>query len=293
MGSVNVDLVLRVTNLPARGETVAGGVFATALGGKGANQAAAAARLGARTWLVGLIGDDRFGADARRDLEASGVDTTFLGTTTHPTGVAVVVVDDNGDNQIAVASGANFEVDSEHVENAIGRVAADAGPDAVVLAGLEVPDAAVAAAARVAAAHGLTFVLNPAPARPLPRALLGQCAVISPNEIEAALVAGGEPRNLLDSGVGAVVLTRGAGGCDLLRSGVAPLHQRAFDVDAVDTTGAGDAFSGALAWAMASGVPLEQAVRLAAGAGALATRALGARASLPDRAELEAFVAGR
>jgi ribokinase len=282
VGSVNMDLVVRVPNLPGSGETVAGGTFARALGGKGANQAAAAAKLGARVWLVGLTGHDDFGREARVDLEDRGVDISTLGTAPSPTGVAAIMVDDSGENMIAVASGANHDLTGELVAERLMEVAAD---DAVLLANLEVPDGAVEAAATVAVQRGWTFVLNPAPARPLPDGLIARCDVLTPNEGESLVV--GSVENLLALGAGAVVVTRGASGADVLRAGARTLHREALPVDVVDTTGAGDAFNGALAWSLSEGHDLDESVRLAVAAGGLACRALGARASLPDRRELE------
>lgn len=288
VGSANVDLVMRVERLPRPGETVIGGTLSRAPGGKGANQAAAAARLGARTWLVGMIGDDELGAWTRAHLEEHGVDLSFLGVGSSATGVAQIWLDDAGENAIAVASGANAEVSADLVRAAIERIDAR---EAVVLASLEIPEPAVEAAAEAARARGWPVVLNPAPARPLSPALLACCAVLTPNEHEMTELAPDE-HALLGAGVGAVVVTRGEGGADLHRAGREVHRQPAFPVEVLDTTGAGDAFSAALAWALADGRELEDAVRLAVGAGALAVRAVGARASLPDRDELERLVAG-
>jgi ribokinase len=288
VGSVNVDLVVSVPRLPAPGETVIGGRFWRAPGGKGGNQAAAAARLGARTWLVGCVGDDDFGREARAGLGEAGVDTSLLATGRGPTGVAAVVVDPAGENAIAVASGANQELDPNMVRAACASIPT---ADAVVLACLEVPDAAVLAAAKIAAARGWPFVLNPAPARPLASELLGRCAVLTPNHHEVTALSRSSVPDLLASGVEAVVVTRGAQGADLYRPDQPVLHQPPFTVSVLDTTGAGDAFSAALAWALARGQSLEEAVRVAAAVGALSTRAVGARASLPDRRTLERFLA--
>jgi ribokinase len=284
VGAVNVDLVVRTPRLPAPGETVIGGTFHRSPGGKGANAAAAAARLGARTWIVGLVGGDAFGDEARRDLEAAGVELALIDTGAGPTGVAAILVDEEGQNLIAVASGTNAELSDAHVREALTRLGA--GP-AVVLANLEVPDGAVAAAAELSTKRGWPFVLNAAPARRLPPDVLGRCAVVIANEIEATTL--GSPKGILDAGAGSVVVTRGAAGAELHRRGRPPRHQPAFPVAARDTTGAGDAFAAALAWSLLVGRPLEDAVRLAAAAGALACRELGARGALPDRSELEAF----
>lgn len=293
VGSVNVDFVTAVPRLPRPGETILGGVFTESGGGKGANQAIAAARLGAPTWLIGATGDDRYGERARAELAAAGVETTFLARRSVPTGIAQILVDAQGENMIAVASGANATVDPPLVREAFSRLLA---PGWVVLANLEVPDAAVATAATLATHAGATFILNPAPARPLDPTLLARCTILTPNESELERLCDGSDAaecvaSLLAAGVKCVIVTRGAHGADLYRQDGSVVHQPAFQVEAVDSTGAGDAFNGALAWALAAGECVEQALRLAAATGALATRAVGARASLPNAAELAAFLA--
>jgi ribokinase len=285
VGSVNVDLIVSVPRLPGVGETVTGGTLHRAPGGKGANQAAAAAKLGANTSLVGLTGDDEFGRLAREDLASFGVDVGRLGYGDGPTGIAAVLVDDRGENLIAVVPGANHEVSGAHVSAELSRIAARGD---VVLSVLELSDEAVESAAAVAHARGSVFILDPAPARTLSPHLLAACDILTPNEHEADALGGID--ELLDAGVGAVVVTRGAAGADLHRRGQAPMQVDPFLVDVVDTTGAGDAFNGALAWALADGRTLEEAVHLATGAGALATRELGARAGLPYMDELERLV---
>lgn len=283
VGSVNVDLVMQVARLPSPGETVLGGRFERHGGGKGANQAVAAARLGARVLLVGAVGDDADGHAARAELEASGVDVSLLHTGRVATGLASILIDSNGENLIAVASGANATVDRALVRDAFERIDAQR---VVVLACLEVKLPAVEEAAELAFAAGWPFVLNPAPARRLSPSLLARCAVLTPNESELTRLGG--PEAMLSGGADAVVVTRGSAGADLWRAGVPPAHQVPFPARVVDTTGAGDAFSGALAWALASGWPLERAIAAAAAAGALATEALGARSGMPDLTRLEA-----
>jgi ribokinase len=287
VGSVNVDMVFRVPSLPDPGETVVGGTFSRAPGGKGANAAVAAARLGARTWFAGLVGHDELGHQARRDLEAADVDVSLVGERPSPTGVAGILVDRAGRNLIAVASGANADVDGTFVRDALAHIDA---PDAVVLANLEVPDDAVAAAAEVAETKGWPFFLNPAPARPVEAGTLARCSLLVANEGEARTL--GSVADLLEAGVGAVVTTRGADGADLYRPGSPAHHQPPFRVNVMDTTGAGDAFCGAVACALSEDLGLEEAVRLGTAAGALACREVGARAGLPDRAELEALAGG-
>jgi ribokinase len=289
VGSVNVDMVFRVPRLPGPGETVTRGTFTRTPGGKGGNQAVAAARLGARTWFVGLVGNDDLGVEAREDLRSAGVDIGLVGTGSAHTGVAGIFVDEEGENTIAVASGANAELDGTAVREALSRL--DTG-DAVVLANLEIPDDAVIAAAETAEARGWPFVLNPAPAREVPAEILSRCSMLVPNEVEVSSLGRGSVDELLDAGVDAVVVTRGRRGANLHRPG-RPVHtQPSFPGDVVDTTGAGDAFCGTLAWALAEGTDLESALRLAAAAGALACREVGARGGLADRAEVERLAGG-
>lgn len=280
IGSINMDLVVRCDRIAAPGHTVIADHSASAPGGKGGNQAAAVARLGGRCRFVGCVGDDDAGARSVTSLDADGVDTTWVRRVAGPTGLAIVLVDDAGENAITVIPGANLALDAAHVEQAF----AAPGDLGVVLASLEVPLPAVAHAGTLARARGVPFVLNPAPARPLPPALLGTVDVLCPNEHEAAALGG--PAALLDAGVGAVVVTLGGAGCAVHRKARPPLHVPAHPVDVVDTTGAGDAFAGAVAWALACGRSLDDAVRLATVAGALATRAAGARTSLPTAADL-------
>lgn len=295
VGSVNVDLVTSVAHLPRPGETVIGGAFQQGDGGKGANQAVAAARLGAPTWLVGATGDDPFGVLARTELAAAGVDLTYLAHSIEATGIAQILVGEGGENLIAVSSGANATVGASQVNGALRDILR---PGWVVLVNLEVPDEAVQAAAECARQLGARFILNPAPARPVDGRVLRRCDVLTPNEHEVdvlckAIGAPGQPEALLDTGVENLIITRGAHGASLYRRGRAVHLQPAFTIAAVDTTGAGDAFNGALAWALASGLDEEESLRIAAGAGALSTRALGARNGLPTRSELMSLLSGQ
>jgi ribokinase len=284
VGSVNVDLVVHAPRLPPPGETVIGGTFSKVHGGKGANQAAAAAAVGARTRMVGLVGDDEFGREARADLARRGIDVSQLATGTAHTGVALIVVDARGENLIAVASGANAQLTVERVASALS---ASDEQSAVVLAGLEIPDEAVFAAAEAAHERRWTFVLNPAPARALDPALMALCDVLVPNEHEVTGLGWSSIDALLDAGAGAIVVTRGRAGASLHRPRTEPVHVEAIPVDVVDTTGAGDAFCGALAALLSEGASIDEAVEAAAVAGSLATRSVGARESLPTRTELE------
>jgi ribokinase len=276
VGSANVDLVWHGERLPLPGETVTDGDFVQVPGGKGANQAAAAAALGAEVHFVGCVGDDEHGRATRADLEARGIDCTELAISAHaPTGVAVITVDARGENAIAVAPGANRHVTAEGASRVIR-------PGDVVLCSLEIPLESVEAAVAEALAVGTPVIVNPAP----PRAASAG-ALLTPNEHECERLGGVER---LVAIAPAVVVTRGRAGAVLHRAGHAPLEQRAFPVNAVDTTGAGDAFNGALAWAIAGGETIERALRSACAAGALATRAVGARRALPTAAEVYALL---
>jgi ribokinase len=276
IGSVNADLVVAVARLPAAGETVTGGTFARHGGGKGANQAVAAARLGARVRLIAAVGDDDLGADAVAELEAEGVDVSAVARREGvATGVALITVDAAGENQIAVASGANATLDGEAVRAAL----AGGEPPDVVLLGHEVPEEAVVAGAGAAG----VAILNPAPARRIPDAVLDGGPLLTPNAAEARELGGAEA--LAARTRAPVVVTLGGDGV-LLLDGGASRRFPAPAVEAVDTTGAGDAFNGALAAELAAGRDVEGAVRTAVAAAALSTRARGARAGMPAREEL-------
>jgi ribokinase len=280
VGSVNADLVVAVDALPGPGETVAGGRFARWGGGKGANQAVAAARLGASVALVGAVGDDAFGDDALRELAAEGVDVSGVARVGAPTGVALIVVDASGENQIAVASGANAAV----------TVPAAPFKDAIVLLGHEVPDAAVVAGAEAGGRH---VILNPAPARDIDPCVLAVRPILTPNASEAAQLTGErDPEaaaRALAARTGAPVLvTLGADGALLLDGDAERIP--APRVDAVDTTGAGDTVNGALAAELAAGRELRDAVRFALAAAALSTTAEGARGGMPRREEVERWL---
>jgi len=296
VGSLNMDLVVRSPRIPQPGETIIGGEFRTAPGGKGANQAVAAARLGGRVSMVGRVGSDAFARSLLDGLVADGVDHTFIVQDPEAaTGVAFIVVDDAGENSIVVASGANMRLSPADVDAAEAAIAAAD----VLLLQLEVPLAAVAEAARAAHAHGTTVILNPAPVCPLPHELLSLVDVFVPNESETALLTrlpvGTLPEieaaaiALCELGVETVVLTLGGRGALLVEEGEKDLIP-AFEVTPVDTTAAGDAFVGGFAVALAEGRSLTDAVHWGNAAGALATTKLGAQPSLPARRAVEALM---
>ena len=295
VGSINVDLVVRVDRLPTPGETVSGGVFERHAGGKGANQAVAAARLGAPVRFLGAVGEDEMGEESVRALAREGVDVSAVAQIADvATGVAVIVVDAAGENQIAVASGANAAVDGNLVER--GNMAADASTR-VCLLSFEVPDAALVAAGRAARDAGMLVVVSPAPARPLAEALLELAPILVPNHGEVALLAGvPEPADAaqrLSERTGApVVVTLGADGA-LVVEGHEQRRFAAHRVEAVDTTGAGDAFAGALVAELALGRDLRDAVPYALAAASLSVTVSGAREGMPTRDAVDAFLAGR
>jgi ribokinase len=293
VGSINQDLVVRVARHPQPGETVLGHGHFMAAGGKGANQAVAAARLGQEVVMIGRVGNDAFGHGLRSGLEESGVDVTNVRIDMeHETGLAFITLDAAAENAIVVSPGANAAVDIDDVDAARHSLAVAA----VTLVQLEVPLNAVAAA--VAAAGG-RVVLNPAPAAELPIDLLARVDVLVPNRSELGLLAGGVTPNTLDEvraaaarleGPGAVVVTMGEAGALLYDAGDV-VHFPAPPVQAIDTVGAGDAFCGALADALARGLDLEGAVPWGIHAGAVAVTRAGAQPSMPTRDDVERSMA--
>lgn len=289
VGSANQDLTVRAPHHPQPGETVIGEGHRWGAGGKGANQAVAAARLDARTAFIGRVGDDDNGVAMRASLEREGIDVSYLHTDRDsPTGLAVITVDEGGENSIVVSPGANMALEPSHL-SACTELLEGAK---VVLAQLEIPIDVVLAAAR--ATSGV-FCLNPAPAQQLPAELMESVDVLIPNRNELAIVASTSipdgPDGAAEAarsvvGPDAVVVTLGGDGAIVVQGDeVTPIAP--VDVRPVDTTGAGDAFCGALAEALSRGRPLVDAARWAALAGALATTQHGAQDSMPTRAVLE------
>ena len=290
LGSINMDLVVHAPRFPAPGETLLGGPFETFPGGKGANQAVAAARLapaGEGVGLIGCVGDDAHGVELRDVLRREGVDVS--GVLQRPgtaTGVGVITVSSSGENQIVVASGANATLSPEDVERCAEAIA---GARVLVLQ-LEIPLDSNRCAARIAASSGTRVVLNAAPAAKLPDDLLAAVDVLVVNEIEARMLAGDEDspvgelvRALRARGPRTVIATLGERGALCAGAGGA-IEQPAHAAVAVDTTAAGDAFVGALAVALHEGRAMESALALACAAGSLAVARAGAIPSLPDRA---------
>ena len=299
IGSSNTDMVIKSERLPGPGETVTGGQFLVAGGGKGANQAVAAARLGAEVTFVAKVGADVFGDQAIAGYQKEGIVTDFiLRDPQNATGVALILVDRQGENMIAVASGANHALSPCDVERAAEAIRA---ADVVVLQ-LEIPLDTVAFAAKFAAEAGVPVILDPAPAPagPLERDLLKHVTCLKPNESEAERLTGirvsdeaaarRAAEKLMANGVRSAIVTLGSKGAvwaEGERSGFVP----GLSVQALDSTAAGDAFSGALACAMARGLDLEAAVRYASVVGALSVTRLGAQPSLPREADVQQFLA--
>lgn len=280
VGSVNVDLVFQgIQSHPVPGQTVSAGKFHASFGGKGGNQATAAAKAGAEVHLIAAVGADEHGRSSIVELTKHGVDTANVIQVDGPTGVAAVLVRADGENAIVVASGANAKLtpDSVSTINDFGDTRV------VVLACLEVPIATVLAWAQHAHERGWTFILNPAPAIDVPPCLLRLVDIITPNSTELEPLGAAE--HLFALGVGALVLTRGGDGVDVATP-TETFHQPPFPVQASDTTGAGDGFNGALAAAIAHGEDLPSAVKFAAAAGAMATTALGARTGYGTRDQI-------
>ena len=293
IGSSNTDMVIKTAHLPAPGETVLGGQFLMNPGGKGANQAVAAARLGGDVVFVAKVGDDIFGQEAVEGFKSEGINTDYIAVDPdHPSGVATITVDEQGENCIAVASGANSALGPADIDSAATQIEAAS----VLLMQLETPLGTVEHAASLGRKAGKTVILNPAPAQPLPDDLFALLDVITPNETEAEILTGIKvetehdaeqaARTLRDKGVGAVIITLGSRGAFVLSEsflGLVPAPK----VEPVDTTAAGDTFNGALAVGLAGGQTIEDAVAFANRAAAISVTRLGAQASAPKLEELE------
>jgi ribokinase len=298
-GSINMDLVTRVPRLPMPGETLTGYTFTTVAGGKGANQAVAAARLGVPTEMIGRVGGDSFGQALLQGLQASGVgcDRVQVDETTH-SGVAVIAVDDASENNIIVIPGANGQVDESDVERLQERLS----QAQVLLLQLEVPIPMVVAAARAARQAGVRVILDPAPARSdLPAELYPLVDIITPNQVETSQLVGASVTDLATAaqaaevlrqrGANTVITKLGQQGALCLTAGET-FSVPAFPVEAIDTVAAGDAFNGGLAAALATGMRLRDAVAQATAVAALSVTKAGAQPSLPTRSELDAFLSG-
>lgn len=294
-GSSNTDMVIKTASFPAPGETILGGSFFMNAGGKGANQAVAAARLGGNVTFIGKVGDDVFGRQAVRLLENEGINVSSVAVDpVNPSGVAMITVDRNGENSIVVASGSNGTMSPEDFDRAIQEL----DDSEFVLMQLEIPVETVEYIARLAIRKQKKIVLNPAPAAPLSADLLKMIFLITPNENEAEQLTGIKvtdefsalkaARFLQHQGVKTVIITMGASGAFYLagsKSGIIP----APEVAAIDTTAAGDTFNGALVVALSEGKSIEDAVAFANKAASISVTRMGAQSSVPFRNELESL----
>lgn len=298
-GSINMDLVTKTPRLPVAGETIKGHEFFTAGGGKGANQAVAAARLGISTQIVGRLGNDDFGRQLLHHLHAAGVQTDgVLVDEATSSGVAVITVDDAGENNIIIIAGANGRLNETDVE----RLRSKLPGAAALLMQLEIPMTTVQLAAQAAHSAGVPVILDPAPAQDIPDELYSRIDIITPNQLEASQLVGfpvdGEEAaakasaELQQRGISTVIVKLGDRGV-FCATAEETFFVPAFSVQAVDTVAAGDAFNGALAVALAQGRPLREAVVWGAAAGALSATKAGAQPSLPDRETFEAFLKER
>ena len=298
IGSSNTDMIIQVPRLPSPGETILGGAFTTAAGGKGANQAVAAARTGCNVTFVAAVGDDMFGEQALKGFGEEGIYTGLcVIDATAPSGVAQIFVDDDGENCIGVASGANSCLEPGHIDRAAGLF----GEGVVVLLQLETPLDTVEYAARTAKEKGCTVILNPAPAAVLPDSLFASLDYITPNANEAELLTGiavtddysasNAATTLLERGCNNVIITRGENGVYLSQRRDSGVHSTtaypAFKVDALDTTAAGDVFNGCLAARLVAGDSLDNAIHFAQAAAALSVQVLGAQDSAPKLDAIE------
>ena len=294
LGSLNMDLVVRTPHLPRVGETVPGGTFATFPGGKGANQAVAAARLGARVTMIGRVGDDPFGRQLVENLTHERIDAVRVRAVSGAaTGVALIQVDAEGNNTIVVASGANMQMRAADADEAREAIAASR----VLLLQLEIPIDAVLHAAQIAKAAGALVCLDPAPARPLPDALYGLIDVIEPNEVEVEALTGVEVRSVADAERAAESLRERGPRLAVVKMGDRGAfylgddgrgHVPAVRVNAVDTTAAGDVFAAALGVALGEGGSSADAMAFATRAAALKVTRMGAQPGMPVRADVAA-----
>jgi ribokinase len=292
LGSSNSDLVIKSDRIPKPGETVIGGKFFKAAGGKGANQAVAAARAGGNVTFISSVGNDAFGKEALMGFEADGINIDFVQIDEkEATGTALIFIGKNGENSIAVASGANLSLDVEHLNKAMDKIKSSD----VLLMQLEIPIKTVEAAAKIACKEGVKVILNPAPAQPLSDELLKCVTILTPNELEAELLTGVEVNNesearvaakiLLEKGVKTVIITLGSNGALLATKNELKLIS-GFKVIAEDTTAAGDVFNGALAVAISENMDLYDAIKFAHAAASISVTRIGAQPSAPKRCEI-------
>lgn len=296
VGSLNADLVVSAPRFPQPGETIRGEDLQVIPGGKGANQAVAAARLGASVSMLGCVGNDNFGDFLLENLKSNKVNSQLIRRADSSTGTAIIVVDSDGQNSIVLSAGANGKVNEEDVK------ATSFSDYKLLLLQLEIPTSVVLSAARRAHENGLRVILNPAPARELPNELISLADFVIPNETELSLLtdvpvndmnsAEQAARALLGVGAKNVIVTLGSKGA-LILTNEQVLHIDAYKVNVVDTTAAGDAFIGGFATALLQGKSLEESARYGCACGALATTQFGAQPSLPTKEAVNTFISSR
>jgi ribokinase len=297
LGSLNIDLVQRVSRLPAAGETLKGGRLETYVGGKGANQACAAAKLGGDVRMAGKVGTDVFAERILHELRTTGVHTKLVHTSPEPSGTAIILVFPNGENLIVISAGANADISESFALDAVK----DMQPGDILLCQLETPLEAVSAACQAAHQRGVITILDPAPARALPDELLSSITILTPNQTETAILlessegpanfteAAAAARRLQSRGTQSVIVKMSAAGC-WVADGETATGVEGFEMKAVDTTAAGDTFNGALAASLARGAKVVDTARFANAAAALSVTRPGAIASIPDLAAVEEFL---
>lgn len=295
LGSLNMDLVVSVKRFPDKGETVFGNNFATFPGGKGANQAAAAGKLGGSVYMAGCVGRDAFGRQLVDSLKVNRVNTEYVDSIDMSTGTALITVDEHGTNTIVVVAGANGAYSQVQAE----KVLKTFSQPGILLLQNEIPKDVVEYAIKAAKKDGWTIIYNPAPARELGAEFISLVDIMMPNETELAVLTGQSidspeaamkaAAKLVADGVKAVIVTMGAKGA-ICCTGSERYHVEPYKVEAVDTTAAGDAYAGALAVGLAEGMPLSAGMKFASAAAALSVRKKGAQPSLPWRDEVEEFI---
>ena len=287
IGSSNTDMTIRAARLPAPGETILGGEFKMGRGGKGANQAVAAKRLGGNVTFVCKVGNDVFGNESVQAYAAEGMDISRILRSEKPSGTALIMVDDSGENCISVAPGANGDISVEDIRSIADLIRSAS----YLILQLEIPVAAVVEAAHIAHEAGVCVILNPAPATKLPESIFADIDILTPNQTETAILTGisDDPdkavARLAELGVGRIVMTRGSKGSAVYENGKCTLVD-ACKVNAIDATAAGDTFCGALCVGLSEGLDLVEAARFATRASALTVQKMGAQESIPYRKDL-------